>query len=105
MSTGLSGTPMPSYRDSLSEQDRWALAYYVLSLSAFKDPLTGKPLTISDADRKALDDLKVGTGSPDDPYVPGGGSKRNAAASNTASADAAHALVQTGDDAVAHKSE
>ena len=49
MSTGLSGTPMPSYRDSLSEQDRWALAYYVLSLSAFKDPLTGEPLKISDA--------------------------------------------------------
>ena len=32
MSTGLSGTPMPSYADSLPEADRWALAYYVLSL-------------------------------------------------------------------------
>ena len=42
MTTGLSGTPMPSYRDSLPEEDRWALAYYVLSLSAFKDPLTGR---------------------------------------------------------------
>jgi cytochrome c oxidase cbb3-type subunit I/II len=105
MSTGLSGTPMPSYRDSLSEQDRWALAYYVLSLSAFKDPLTGGPLKISDADRKALDDPKVGTGSPDDPYVPGGGSKRSAAASNNASAEPARALVQTGGDAVPHKSE
>ena len=62
MSTGLSGTPMPSFRDSLSEQDRWALAYYVLSLSAFKDPLTGEPLKISDADRKALDDPKAGDG-------------------------------------------
>ena len=41
MTTGLSGTPMPSYRDSLPEEDRWALAYYVLALSAFKDPLTG----------------------------------------------------------------
>ena len=50
MSTGLSGTPMPSFRDSLPEQDRWALAYYVLSLSAFTDPLTGEPLTISAAD-------------------------------------------------------
>src|SRR5579863_4842734 len=54
MSTGLSGTPMPSFRDSLVEQDRWALAYYVLALSAFKDPLTGAPLNISDATRKAL---------------------------------------------------
>ena len=105
MSTGLSGTPMPSYRDSLSEQDRWALAYYVLSLSAFKDPLTGEPLKISDADRKALDDPKVGTGSPDDPYVPGGGSRRSAAASDTVSAEPARALVQSSDDVVPHKSE
>jgi cytochrome c oxidase cbb3-type subunit 2 len=104
MSTGLSGTPMPSYRDSLSEQDRWALAYYVLSLSAFKDPLTGEPLKISDADRKALDDPKVATGSPEDPYVPGGGSRR-AAASDTVSAEPARALVQTGTDAVPHQSE
>jgi cytochrome c oxidase cbb3-type subunit I/II len=102
MSTGLSGTPMPSYRDSLSEQDRWALAYYVLSLSAFKDPLTGEPLTIADADRKALNDPKVGTGSPEDPYVPGGGSRRNAAASDTVSAEPARALVQAGSDAVPH---
>ena len=102
MSTGLSGTPMPSYRDSLSEQDRWALAYYVLSLSAFKDPLTGQPLKIADADRKALNDPKLGTGSPDDPYAPGSGSRRNAAASDTVSAEPARALVQTG---LPHKSE
>jgi cytochrome c oxidase cbb3-type subunit 2 len=31
--TGLDGTPMPSYADSLpTEPDRWALVYYVLSL-------------------------------------------------------------------------
>jgi cytochrome c oxidase cbb3-type subunit I/II len=54
MSTGLSGTPMPSYSDSLSEADRWALSYYVLSLSAFKDPLTGEPMQISEKDRAAL---------------------------------------------------
>jgi cytochrome c oxidase cbb3-type subunit I/II len=105
MSTGLSGTPMPSYRDSLSEQDRWALAYYVLALSAFKDPLTGKPLEIPDADQKALNDPKVGTGSPEDPYIPRRGSSRNAAASDTVSADHAHALVQTNSDASPHKSE
>jgi cytochrome c oxidase cbb3-type subunit I/II len=105
MSTGLSGTPMPSYRDSLSEQDRWALAYYVLSLSAFKDPLTGEPLQIADADRKALNDPKVGTGSPEAPFISGGGSSRKAAASDTVSAQPAHALAQTGMDASPHRSE
>ncbi|NNF97076.1 MAG: c-type cytochrome, partial [Halobacteria archaeon] len=54
MSTGLSGTPMPSYSDSLTETDRWALAYYVLSLSAYTDPLTRQPLQISARDRAAL---------------------------------------------------
>jgi cytochrome c oxidase cbb3-type subunit I/II len=56
MSTGLSGTPMPSFSDSINEQDRWALSYFVLSLSAFKDPLTGQPMKISQADRDALND-------------------------------------------------
>ncbi|MDP1534094.1 MAG: cbb3-type cytochrome c oxidase subunit II [Rubrivivax sp.] len=56
MSTGLSGTPMPSYVDSTSEADRWALAYYVLSLSAFKDPLTGEAMSISQGDRERLND-------------------------------------------------
>ncbi|HYU68023.1 MAG TPA: cbb3-type cytochrome c oxidase subunit II [Burkholderiales bacterium] len=56
MSTGLSGTPMPSFSDSIPEPDRWALAYYVLSLSAFTDPLTGQKLAISETDRAALND-------------------------------------------------
>jgi cytochrome c oxidase cbb3-type subunit 2 len=81
MSTGLSGTPMPSYRDSLPEQDRWALAYYVVSLSSFKDPLTREPLPISAADRAALNDPKLEAGTPDDAYVPGGGTLHRAAAS------------------------
>ena len=105
MSTGLSGTPMPSYRDSVVEQDRWALAYYVLSLSAFKDPLTGEPLQIPAADKAALDDPKLAPGSPEDPYLPGGGPKRSAAASETASAELARAAVQTGGNAAPHKSE
>ena len=105
MSTGLSGTPMPSYRDSLSEQDRWALAYYVLSLSAFKDPLTAEPLQISSADRTALDDPKLEARTPEDAYVPGGKPKGSAAASETASAEPARALVQTGGDAIPRKSE
>jgi cytochrome c oxidase cbb3-type subunit 2 len=56
MSTGLSGTPMPSYSDSIAEADRWALAYYVLSLSAFTDPLTGERMAIAEQDRAALND-------------------------------------------------
>jgi cytochrome c oxidase cbb3-type subunit I/II len=30
--TGMDGTPMPSFGDSLSEEQRWQLAYFVLSL-------------------------------------------------------------------------
>jgi len=101
MSTGLSGTPMPSFRDSLPEQDRWALAYYVLSLSAFKDPLTGEPLQISSTDRTALDDPKLQASTPEDAYVPGGGPKRGASTSDTASAELTGALVRS--DAVTQK--
>ncbi|SJM30580.1 cbb3-type cytochrome c oxidase subunit II [Mesorhizobium delmotii] len=78
MTTGLSGTPMPSYRDSLPEEDRWALSYYVLALSAYKDPLTLQPLTISDTDRAALNDLTLEAASPDRAYVPGGGPAQKA---------------------------
>jgi cytochrome c oxidase cbb3-type subunit I/II len=56
MTTGLSGTPMPSYEESIPEADRWAISYYVLALSAFKDPLTGAPLPIAGKDRAALND-------------------------------------------------
>ncbi len=73
MSTGLSGTPMPSYRDAFPDEDRWALAYFVLALSAYKDPLTLEPLNIADADRKALDELNLQAPSPDKAYVPGAG--------------------------------
>ncbi len=31
--TGLDGTPMPSYSETLSEEERWQLAYYVASLN------------------------------------------------------------------------
>ena len=103
MSTGLSGTPMPSYRDSLSEADRWALAYYILSLSAFTDPLTGEPLPISSADRTALNDPKLQADSPDDAYVPGGREKRAAAVSVTA--QSAQAVLKTGGDGPTQKDQ
>lgn len=80
MTTGLTGTPMPSYRDSLPEADRWALSYYVLALSAFKDPLTGEPLPLAPADRTALNDPKLEADTPEKAYVPGGGTRRAGAA-------------------------
>jgi cytochrome c oxidase cbb3-type subunit 2 len=61
ITTGLNGTPMPSYQASFDDADRWALAYYVASLSAFKDPLSGDPLPFSEADRAALNDPEVDT--------------------------------------------
>lgn len=63
VTTGLSGTPMPSFEDAFPEEDRWALAYFVLSLSAFTDPLTGKPMLIAQEDRDALNnpELKANT--------------------------------------------
>jgi len=105
MSTGFSGTPMPSFRDSLPEQDRWALAYYILALSAFKDPLTGEPLRISPAARAALDDPKLTADTPEDAYAPGRGPKGSAAAASTASAEPAHGLVQAGGDAAPQRKE
>jgi len=105
ISTGLSGTPMPSYRDSIPEPDRWALAYYILSLSAFRDPLTGEPLNIASADRMALDNPKLEASTPDDAYVPQGSLNRSAAASDTASTKPAPGLVQTSGNAVPQKSE
>ncbi len=72
ISTGLSGSPMPSFRDSEPEADRWALAYYILSLSAYKDPLTAKPLELPAAVRTALDDPKLEAPTPERAYVPPG---------------------------------
>ena len=38
ISTGLNGTPMPSYADSLSVRERWALVSYVLSIATRDRP-------------------------------------------------------------------
>jgi cytochrome c oxidase cbb3-type subunit I/II len=70
ISTGLSGTPMPSYSASFNEADRWALAYYVLSLSAFTDPLTQKPLPLTEQDKAALNDPRTKAETSEDAYVP-----------------------------------
>jgi cytochrome c oxidase cbb3-type subunit 2 len=55
MTTGLDGTPMPSFADSMKDDERWAISYYVLSFSAFNDPLTGKKLTLDAGARARLD--------------------------------------------------
>ena len=54
MTTGLDGTPMPSFADSMNEAERWAISYYVLSFSAFNDPLTGEKLKLDPAVRALL---------------------------------------------------
>ena len=69
MTTGLTGTPMPSYQQSLPEEDRWALSYYVLALSAFKDPLTGEPLNITPEARQALNDTGLDASSSERAYA------------------------------------
>lgn len=38
LSTGLSGTPMPSYGDSLSPEERWSLVFYLLSIATRERP-------------------------------------------------------------------
>jgi len=59
MTLGLDGSPMPSFADSMSEEERWAISYYVLSLSAWKDPLTGDILNLPAAARAALNSPDV----------------------------------------------
>ena len=40
MSTGLNGTPMPSFSDSLTPEQRWAITDYIVSLSGTSIPAT-----------------------------------------------------------------
>ncbi|HSV30309.1 MAG TPA: c-type cytochrome, partial [Candidatus Omnitrophota bacterium] len=72
MSNGLPGTPMPSYSKSLPEEDRWALSYFVLSLSAFRDPISGAALPISPADRMAISDPALPAATSQQAYAPTG---------------------------------
>jgi cytochrome c oxidase cbb3-type subunit 2 len=59
MTNGLDGTPMPSFADTMSDAERWAISYYVLSLSAWTDPLTGKKLDLPRGAREALNSAAV----------------------------------------------
>jgi cytochrome c oxidase cbb3-type subunit 2 len=65
ISVGLSGTPMPAFEEAFPEEDRWALAYFVLSLSAYKDPVSGEPLTtVPEEVRRLLSDPELQTPTP-----------------------------------------
>jgi cytochrome c oxidase cbb3-type subunit I/II len=71
---------MPSYGDSLPDEDRWALAYYVLALSAYKDPLTKQPLAIPEAARAALNNPDLKADTPETAYIAGQDAQPKAAA-------------------------
>lgn len=64
ISVGLSGSPMPAFKNAFPDEDRWALAYFILSLSAYTDPLTGEPLTIQQEVRDVLSDPELKTPTP-----------------------------------------
>ena len=66
-------------------------AYYVLSLSAFTDPLTGQPLSIQAEDRQALNDPANEARTSDTAYVPVSARAQSAAARGTAYGGAAWA--------------
>src|SRR6202008_1819683 len=44
ISTGLMGTPMPSFSDTLSNNDIWGLVNFILSLAAFPEKPKLKPV-------------------------------------------------------------
>ncbi len=70
MTVGLSGTPMPSFADSMTDAERWAISWYVLSFSAWTDPLTGERLRLSPGARAALDSPQIRARSPETAFDP-----------------------------------
>ena len=70
MTNGLDGTPMPSFGDTMSDDERWAISYYVLSLSAWADPLTGKKLELPRAAREAITSPAVVADHPRRAWAP-----------------------------------
>jgi len=106
ITTGLNGTPMPSYGDSFSDEDRWALAYFVTSLSAFTDPLSGEHLKISLEDREVLNDPELKASSTDTAYMPSSfrNEQVNALFAGSAWADR-HGLEQAGETAKTGENE
>jgi len=64
MTLGLDGTPMPSFADSMNEAERWAISYFVLSFSAWADPLTGQKLQLSPETKASLNSPDVRADHP-----------------------------------------
>ncbi|PYM49658.1 MAG: cytochrome-c oxidase, partial [Candidatus Rokuibacteriota bacterium] len=64
MTLGLDGTPMPSFADSMSNEERWAISYFVLSFSAWADPLTGQKLRLSPETKASLNSPDVRANHP-----------------------------------------
>jgi cytochrome c oxidase cbb3-type subunit 2 len=73
MTNGLDGTPMPSFADTMTDDERWAISYFVLSLSAWADPLTGEKLALPRAARDALNSAAVAADHPRRAWSPDGG--------------------------------
>jgi cytochrome c oxidase cbb3-type subunit 2 len=73
MTNGLDGTPMPSFADTMADDERWAISYFVLSLSAWADPLTGEKLALPRAARDALNSAAVAADHPRRAWSPDGG--------------------------------
>jgi cytochrome c oxidase cbb3-type subunit 2 len=72
MTNGLDGTPMPSFADTMGDDERWAISYYVLSLSAFADPLTGAKLSLPRTAREALNSAAIAADHPGRAWAPEG---------------------------------
>ena len=73
MTLGLDGTPMPSFADSMTGEERWAISYHVLSLSAWTDPLTGAKVDLPAEARRALNDARVRAARPAEAWDPARG--------------------------------
>jgi len=71
MSTGLSGTPMPSYRDSLSERIAGSRLLRRLAV-LFQGPAHREPLPIFRSGPGGAQRSQAGGWHPDDAYVRGG---------------------------------
>ena len=55
---------MPSFGDTLSDDERWAISYYVLSFSAWGDPLTGRKLDLASSTKGTLNSPDVKADHP-----------------------------------------
>jgi high-affinity iron transporter len=58
LSFGISGTAMPSF-EALSPEDRWSVAFYVLSLAHSEEPGEGVPAAMALIDLSSLSDEEI----------------------------------------------